>query len=96
MAKGDIVNGVTSSGTSVDFQPASGVEIKILSFGISITGGHTPAVYLYDGTNSVKIGVNGNYSEHLNQGPIITNSLYLRFTNTSPSKSWYSGVVINV
>jgi len=96
MAKGDAVAAITAAGTTVDFQPAAGVEIKITSLHISTTGGHTPSVSLYDGSNSVNIIINGDWMTHLNQNLFISNALYLRFNNTASTRFAYSGMQVNV
>ena len=108
MAKGDVVSG-TSSGTTLTFQPASGVEI-IISFvsGNQYTGAGASGSLcgITDGTNVCNInntagGYMGNtdrtygfgYNNGGNQKIPINNTNYLTITNNSYNAG-YAGIQI--
>lgn len=103
MAVGDVVSDVTASvaaAANSDFQPAAGVEVLMFAFGSSDLSGTAPDgipdmdVKLFDGTNEAII-MNENTATLWGRVKVfLTNTNYLRMTNTSASGAnlSYSGI----
>ena len=100
MARGDVVSEIasTANGSSLTYQPSSGVEsvIKVWS------GERSGTVYLeiYDGTNACIVCDSFHYSDeqlNLNMTIPINNAHYFRIRNASGSTLplMYSGYITN-
>lgn len=87
MAKGDLVGGQLGPGENIYFQPASGVEIMITSFGSEGGDGW----FLSNGTTHRAILVLSTMPSKLPLG--IMNILYLRY-HLNAGGGYYSGVQV--
>ena len=93
MARGDVVSDVQSiaAGANMDFQPGAGVEVMITEVGSSEWNIGYPNidVSLYNGTLASIVRKNGLIANSGIYGQplklLITNTRYLRITNTSAS-----------
>lgn len=91
MAVGDVVNGVTASVTTLDYQPASGVEAVITSWGsveqITMQGG------LFDGTNVSAQSDTSAANRYTGTPPkiFVNNTIYFR-TKGGLSVLSYTGI----
>ncbi len=88
MAVGDTVNAIGGLGTTLDFQPAAGVEVVITHIG-DINGGHC----LYDGVNQSALGLAQQATSDFYFTPkvFINNSVYLRIIAFAATRHFYSG-----
>jgi len=106
MAIGDVVSDITSvsGGANLDFQPASGVEVVIVSYGSSQSVGTAPdlipdiVVGLFDGTNAGTFSVDSGTTIFGGIKIFLNNTNYLRIANASASSAniIFTGITTNV
>ena len=88
MAAGDIINGLTVSGTPVNFQPAVGVSILITTAVSWLT-----STLLTDGAIVGYISNSGSNGEQRMTKLFINNSIYLQLFGSVNGQS-YTGIQI--
>lgn len=89
MAAGDVVSGIGTSGGTLDFQPASGVEC-IITWMTDNTDGHA----LFNGTTASTTAQSMNTSSLIqpNFKIFINNTRYLRINPTVGGVKSYTGM----
>ena len=90
LVSGDVVSGIGADNALLDFQPAAGVEVVIVSaFGEGSLAGQPT---LFDGTNVSVLAALGN-DAIVGIKLMLTNTLYLRLANRGATRfNSYSGM----
>ena len=91
MAVGDVINGISAANTTLDFQPAAGVECVIKSH---LWSSLNSPPGLFDGTNLCNVLGSATYTINLaNISVFINNSKYWRVPAQGASQfGGYTGV----
>ncbi len=90
MAAGDVVSGFVASSTFVDFQPAAGVEVAIMS---ALGQEGDVEVGLYDGVTYGQQNVASTTSSKFCERFMINNTNYLRMYSSGQTGS-FTGIQI--
>jgi len=86
MAIDDVVSGISGTNSTIDFQPAAGVECVTKCIFTSAT----TAAVMYDGSNQT--AATSAQVRQENMKSFVNNSIYLRILGIAAVKTAYTGV----
>ena len=94
MVAGDVVNGISATGTIMSFQPAAGVEVMITSVSVYNTW-----LYVTDGSPGIaaltlNYGTTTYQGNALNTKIMINNTNYIMIDVSTGQETHYTGIQI--